>query len=89
MHKWHSIMLTIGVFLDVVSTFLMYKLGGSRFSFGIHDIFGYIALVLMLINAIRSIIIVSSRKDNNVYKFSFFVWIIWIISYVLGVTAHM
>ena len=89
---WHAIMFCIGFTFDAVSTFIMYKLGGSKLNFGLHAILGYTALFLMLLNAIGSVIILKKDNKNliiNFYKFSIFAWIIWIISYILGIVNHM
>ena len=89
---WHSIMFCIGFSFDMASTIIMYKLSGSKIKMGFHYIFGDIALFLMLINAIGSIIILNKKSKSlltQFYKFSFFAWIIWVISYILGATMHM
>jgi len=89
---WHAIMFCIGFTFDVASTIIMYKLGGSKVSFGLHSIFGYTALLLMLFNAIGSVNILKKKHKYliiNFYKFSIFAWIIWITSYILGIVKHM
>ena len=89
--KWHVIMFCIGLICDVFGTFIMYKLGGNKTSVGIHDILGYSALMLMLINAIGSVIVLKKYENllNQFYKFSAFAWVIWVISYALGIFTHM
>lgn len=87
----HAIMFCIGFGFDMGSTIIMYRLSGSKIKIGFHYILGDIALLLMLINAICSIIILNRKHKKliiNFYKFSFFAWIIWIISYILGVAMH-
>ena len=88
---WHVVMFCIGLICDVFGTFIMYKLGGSKIRGGVHDILGDIALLLMLINAIASVCVLKKYKNliDKFYKFSIFAWIIWIISYVVGVITHM
>ena len=89
---WHAIMFCIGFIFDATSTIIMYNLGGSKISFGLHAILGYTALFLMLLNAIGSVIILKKNHKNltiNFYKFSIFAWIIWIASYILGIVNHM
>lgn len=69
----------------------MYELGGSMLRVGIHDILGIIALLFMTVNAIGSVFVLKKYK-NLVYKFYIFSiisWIIWVVSYILGVTTHM
>lgn len=89
---WHVIMFCIGFIFDVAGTFIMYKIGGNKVPSGLHGILGYIALLLMLINSIGSIFILIKKHKNllaNFYKFSLFSWIIWIVSYILGMVIHM
>jgi len=89
---WHAIMFCIGFSFDLASTIIMYKLGGSNITVSLHGTLGYIALLLMLINAIGSVIILNKKHENlliQFYKFSFFAWIIWVISFILGMVTHM
>ena len=89
---WHAFMFCTGFCFDVASTIIMYKLGGSRFSIGVHSILGGIALSLMLTNAIGSIILLNKSHKNlliQFYKFSFFAWIIWVPSYIIGAVMHI
>ncbi|MCB2298373.1 HsmA family protein [Clostridium tagluense] len=89
---WHAIMFCIGFIFDVSGTFIMYKLGGNKLPTGLHGILGYIALLLMLINAIGAIFILNKKYKNllaKFYKFSLFSWIVWMVSYILGMLMHM
>ena len=89
---WHAVMFHIGFIFDLSSTIIMYKIAGSKLIFSVHGILGNIALLLMLINSIGSVIILNKKHTNlltQFYKFSFFAWIIWIISYILGVFNHL
>lgn len=87
---WHAIMFCMGFIFDMASTIIMYNLAGSNSTISFHGILGYIALVLMLINAIGSVIILNKKyKSFQFYKFSFFAWIIWVISFILGMINHM
>jgi uncharacterized repeat protein (TIGR03987 family) len=83
-------MFFIGFVCDISATFLMYKLAGSKLRFGIHDIVGYTALILMLLNAIGSVIALNTHKGlvNKLYKFILCVWIIWVAVYILGAFRH-
>ncbi|WP_026883932.1 HsmA family protein [Clostridium akagii] len=85
----HVIVFSIGFIFDVVGTFLMYKLGGNKISYGIHDVLGFIALFLMLLNLIGSIAVLNKKIPVKFYKFSIFVWIVWIVSYVTGMIVNM
>ena len=88
---WHVAMFCIGLICDAFGTFIMYKSGGSKISVGIHDILGFSALLLMLINAIASVFVIKKYENllNQFYKFSIFAWVIWIISYALGIFTHI
>ena len=89
---WHAIMFCIGFVFDVSGTFIMYKLGGSNAPVGIHGVLGYVALLLMLINAIGAVYILNKQHKNlltKFYKFSLFAWSVWIISYIFGMVIHM
>ena len=88
---WHVVMFCIGLTCDIVGTLIMYKLGGSMVRLGIHDILGFFALLLMLINAIGSVFVIKKYKNllDKFYRFSVFAWVIWLISYILGAITHM
>lgn len=86
---WHIITFSIGFIFDVLGTYMMYKLGGGKISYGIHDVIGFIALLLMLFNLIGSIVVLNKKSSTKFYKFSIFVWVIWLISYITGMTVNM
>jgi uncharacterized repeat protein (TIGR03987 family) len=89
---WHAIMFSIGFVFDASGTFMMYKLGGSKIRFGFHDILGYIALLLMFLNAIGAIFILCKKNKESTkefYKFGVFSWVVWAISYVVGMAVNM
>lgn len=86
---WHVIIFGIGFIFDCLGTFMMYKLGGSKVSYGIHDILGFLAIFFMLLNLIGSIIYWNRKSIWKFYKFSAFVWIVWVISYITGMIVNM
>jgi uncharacterized repeat protein (TIGR03987 family) len=89
---WHVIMFCTGFVFDASGTFMMYKLGGSKIRFGVHDILGYISLLLMFCNAIGAILLLykQNKKILEKYcKFGIFSWIVWVISYVVGMAVNM
>ena len=71
---WHVVMFFIGLTCDILGTLIMYKLGGSIIKLGVHDILGFVALLLMLVNAIGSILVLKKYKNllDKFYKFSIF-----------------
>jgi uncharacterized repeat protein (TIGR03987 family) len=89
---WHAVMFCGGFIFDVAGTFMMYKIGGSKIRFGLHDILGYLALLLMLCNAAGAVFILagtSKKLKESYYKFGIFAWIIWIVSYIAGMVVNM
>jgi len=75
----------IGLTFDSTGTFLMSKLSEIPNSF--HKITGITAIVLMLIHALwGTLVFIKKDKNmiNNFHKFSFFVWIIWLIPFLSG-----
>ncbi|MBK5240438.1 HsmA family protein [Clostridium sp.] len=89
---WHTIMFCVGFIFDMASTIIMYNLAGSKTTISLHGMLGYLALVIMLINVIGSVIILNKKSKNlltQFYKFSLFAWIIWVISFILGMLNHM
>ena len=88
---WHVVTFCIGLTCDILGTLIMYELGGSTIRVEIHDILGFIALLLMVVNAIGSVFVLKKYKNllDKFYKFSIFAWTIWLVSYILGVTTHM
>lgn len=91
LYSWHVVLFCIGLICDAFGTFIMYKIGGSKIIFGMHDILGFMALLFMLINLIASVFILKEHKNliNQFYKFSVFAWVIWISSYFLGIFTHI
>jgi len=65
----------------------MGKLAGSLIQFNFHGLTGLLAILLMLFHAIWATIVLI-RKDEaqlvQFHKFSFVVWIIWLIPMVTG-----
>jgi uncharacterized repeat protein (TIGR03987 family) len=86
---WHVIAFGIGFIFDCLGTFMMYKLGGSKISYGIHDILGFVAILLMLFNLIGITVILNKKSMKKFYEFSAFVWIVWVISYITGMIVNM
>ncbi len=86
---WHIITFSIGFIFDVLGTFMMYKLGGSKVNYGIHDILGFVAIFLMLLNLIGSTAVLNKRSSWKFYKFSIFAWIVWVISFITGMVVNM
>lgn len=92
--KIHLVSFLLGFILDTTGTILMGQIadssGGS--TLGLHQITGGIAVSLMLIHLIWALWVYLKGDDNakrNFNKFSLGVWIIWLISFVLGMLVGM
>lgn len=90
----HLISFLIGFILDTTGTILMRQIaedgGGSRL--GIHQITGGLAVTLMLIHLIWALWVYLKGDETakkNFHKFSLVVWVIWLISFILGMLVGM
>jgi uncharacterized repeat protein (TIGR03987 family) len=65
----------------------MSVLSGTLFKLNFHGITGNVAILLMLFHAVWATIVLI-RKDeimiSKFHKFSFWVWVIWLIPMVTG-----
>lgn len=84
---WHVIVFWIGLICDTIGTGAMGKMSGSLIQFNFHGLTGLTAILLMLFHAIWATIVII-RKDEKMilrfHKFSFIVWLIWLIPMVTG-----
>jgi uncharacterized repeat protein (TIGR03987 family) len=88
---WHLLLFWIGFILDTTSTSLMTNIAG-KFVFDFHGIIGLLALLLMLGNAVWATIVLRTREEKQVQKFtkfSVFVWLIWLIPFFTGMIGAM
>lgn len=90
----HLVSFFLGLILDTTGTLLMGQIakdgGGSRL--GIHQITGGIAVALMFIHLIWALWVYlkgNEKAKRNFHKFSLVVWIIWLISFILGMLVGM
>lgn len=90
----HLISFLIGLILDTTGTILMRQIaqdgGGSKL--GIHQVTGGLAVTLMLIHLIWAVFVYVKGDENakkNFHKFSIVVWLIWLISFILGMLVGM
>ncbi len=84
---WHLVVFWAGLTADTIGTGAMGEISGSLIKFNFHGITGMLAIILMLFHAIWASIVLK-RKDETMilkfHKFSFVVWIIWLIPMVTG-----
>jgi uncharacterized repeat protein (TIGR03987 family) len=84
---WHMLIFWAGLLTDSIGTGAMGKISGSLFQFSFHGITGLVAIILMLFHAIWATIVLSQNNEimiRKFHKFSFIVWIIWLVPMVSG-----
>jgi uncharacterized repeat protein (TIGR03987 family) len=84
---WHMYVFWAGLLTDTIGTGAMGKMSGSLIRFNFHGITGMLAIVLMLLHAIWATIVLSQKNETLIlkfHKFSFIVWIIWLVPMVTG-----
>lgn len=84
---WHMVVFWSGLTADTIGTGAMGLISGSLFQLTFHGITGLIAIVLMLIHAVWATMVLYRKNENMIlrfHKFSFIVWIIWLIPMLSG-----
>ena len=84
---WHTVVFWLGFVCDTIGTGAMGKLAGSIIQLNFHGLTGLLAILLMLFHAVWATIVIVRKNENqllNFHKFSFVVWIIWLIPMVTG-----
>lgn len=84
---WHVVVFWLGFICDTIGTGAMGKMVGSLIQFNFHGLTGLTAILLMLFHAIWATIVISGNNEERkiqFHKFSFIVWIIWLIPMVTG-----
>ncbi|PIC67997.1 TIGR03987 family protein [Sporosarcina sp. P16a] len=86
----HLVFFVGGLIFDTIGTTLMNRIarqdGGS--TFGLHQITGGAALVLMAFHLVWAIWVYNKggeKAKHQFHKFSLGVWTLWVISFVLGI----
>jgi uncharacterized repeat protein (TIGR03987 family) len=90
---WHVAAFWTGFIFDVSGTLAMTKLADGPFNLmELHTLTGQIALWLMLAHAVWATYVVrkgSERTRMGFHKYSFIVWLIWLIPYFGGMIMGM
>lgn len=90
---WHVAAFWTGFMFDISGTWAMHKISEGPFNLlKLHTLTGQIALWLMLAHAIWSTIITRKGSQNarrNFHRYSFIVWLIWLIPYFGGMYMGM
>lgn len=84
---WHAVVFWMGFVCDTIGTGAMGKLAGSIIQINFHGLTGLLAILLMLFHAIWATIVLVRKNEALIvkfHKFSFVVWIIWLIPMVTG-----
>ena len=84
---WHTRLFWLGLVCDTIGTSAMAEVGGALFKLNFHGITGMTAILLMLFHSIWASIVLYKKDEEKIrhfHKFSFAVWIIWLIPMVTG-----
>lgn len=84
---WHMFVFWSGLLADSIGTGAMGKISGSLFQLTFHGITGMLAIILMLFHALWATLVLKQKNETMIlkfHKFSFIVWIIWLVPMVTG-----
>ncbi len=84
---WHLIVFWLGLCFDTIGTGAMGIMAGSIIQYNFHGITGLTAILLMLFHSVWASIVLYKKDETKIrqfHKFSFVVWIIWLIPMVTG-----
>lgn len=90
---WHVAAFWTGFVFDVSGTWAMHNISEGPFDLlELHTLTGQIALWLMLAHAIWATVVVhkgSPKARRGFHRYSFIVWLIWLIPYFGGMYIGM
>jgi len=84
---WHTVFFWSGFAFDTIGTTAMSLLSGSLIKFNFHGMTGLAAILLMLFHAAWATWVLCRRDEKLIlrfHRFSFIVWIIWLVPMVTG-----
>lgn len=87
----YLILFWLGLLLDSTGTTMMSSMSVTT-RFGLHAITGALAIILMIFHAIWASIVLIRKNEKMIekfHRFSFIVWLIWLIPYFSGVFMNM
>lgn len=90
--KWHVLMLWVGFVFDTTGTILMIGLSKNPLTLNFHALTGFLAMALMLGNAVWATKVMKQNRagqKRNFYRFGILVWVVWLIPYFSGAIAGM
>ena len=91
LRTFHVILFWIGLAFDTTGTSMMSAMSDG-FSLNIHGITGLVALILMAIHVIWATYVNikgTETQKQGFHKYSFFVWLFWLVPFVLGMALNM
>jgi uncharacterized repeat protein (TIGR03987 family) len=90
---WHVATFWLGFSFDVAGTWMMHELAKNPFNLAQpHTLTGQIALWLMFAHAIWATFVVRQGSDKlrmKFHRYSFIVWLIWLVPYFGGMYIGM
>ena len=105
LNKRHLILFWCGVLCDALGTSAMATLANNSAEGGIqnivhfipiykelHSLTGFIALALMVVHVCWATIIIIHKKQGwtqRFHRYSFIVWLIWLIPFISGMIFHL
>lgn len=98
LRPWHVVLFFVGLVCDATGTFTMGRIAASGQSTqagpltSIMMVSGSIALALMAVHAIWAVITLVRNRPRELatfHRFSFIVWIIWLVPYIAGAMGGM
>lgn len=87
----HLIIFTVGLLFDTIGTTSMSRIS-EGFTFDLHGLTGIVALVLMLLHVILAYAVYikgTIRQKKNFHKYSFYIWLLWLVPFVSGMALNM
>ena len=82
---WMVIVFSMGFICDLFGTGMMFLIAEERFSFSLHSIAGYAALLIMLLHLLWALL--AFRRPvyaKHFNKYSVIAWVIWLVAFVSG-----
>lgn len=85
--KWMLIVFFLGFLSDLIGTSMMFFIAKEKFSFEVHSIAGYLALIIMFLHLIWAIMarLKIGKSEICFTKFSIYAWIVWMVAFFSGI----
>lgn len=89
---WHVVVFWCGLICDTIGTSIMKSIATNTSIFTVHGITGLLAILLMLFHAVWATVVIyknDQEMKKTFHKFSFIVWLIWLVPYITGLIVGM